>query len=92
MVDISWITQLQLTFWPLLWLSLSVAFVPIIPRLVTDCNTINTAMVNFQDVLSQKGLDYGPLSCDKRVYRIAKEFQLENSVQSGKIFLETGGF
>ena len=49
-------------------------------------------MVNFQDVLSQKGLDYGPLSCGKRVYRIAKEFQLENSVQSGKIFLETGGF
>ena len=59
---------------------------------VTDCNTIKTAKANFQDVLSQKGLDYGLLWCDKGVYQIAKELQLQNPVQFGNIFLGIGGF
>ena len=62
-----------------------VAFTPIIPHPATDRNTITATVVNFQDVLSQKGLDYGPLWCDK-VYRIAKKLQLQNSVQFGNIF------
>ena len=49
-------------------------------------------MVNFQNVLSQKGHDYGPLWCDEAVYRIAKELQLQNPVQLSNIFLGIGGF
>ena len=64
-----------------------VAFPPIIPHPATDCNTINTAMVNFQNVLCQKEHDYGPLWCDEAVYRIAKELQLQNHVQLSNIFL-----
>lgn len=58
-----------------------VAFTLIIPHPVTDYNTINTAMVIFQDVLSQKGLDYGPLWCENGVYRTAKGQQFQNPVQ-----------
>ena len=38
-----------------------VAFTPIIPHPATDCNTINTTMVNLQNFLSQKGLDHSQL-------------------------------
>ena len=38
-------------------------------------------MVIFQDVLSQKGLDYGPLWCENGVYRTAKGQQFQNPVQ-----------
>ena len=72
--------------------TMRVAFTPIIPHLATDRSTINTAMVNFQDVLGQKGLGYGLLWCDKRVHRIAKELQLQNPVQFENIFLGIGGF
>ena len=58
-----------------------VAFTLIIQHPVTDYNTINTAMVIFQDVLSQKGLDYGPLWCENGVYRTAKGQQFQNPVQ-----------
>ena len=49
-------------------------------------------MVNFQDVLTQKGLSYGPLRCDEGVYRIAKELQLLNPDAFSNIFLGLGGF
>ena len=69
-IDIAWTTKLQPTCWSLFWLLLSVAFTPTIPNAATDCNTINRAMVNFQNVISQKGLDYGPLWCGEGIYRI----------------------
>ena len=49
-------------------------------------------MINFQDVLLQKGLESGPLWCDKGVYCIAKELQLLNPDKFRNIFLGLGGF
>ena len=49
-------------------------------------------MVNYQDVLKQKGLNSGPLWCDEGVYRIAKELQMLNPIRFGNIFLGLGGF
>ena len=69
-----------------------VAFTPIIPYPATYFDTIYTCMVNFQDVLSQKDLESGPLWCDEGVYRIAKELQLINPDKFGNIFLDLGGF
>ena len=53
-----------------------VAFTPIIPSPATEADTIYTCMKNFQDVLIQKNLEYGPLWSDEGVYRTAKELQL----------------
>ena len=53
----------------------SIAFTPIIPHPATSYDTIFTAMINFQDVLKQKGLANGPLWSDEGVYRLAKEIQ-----------------
>ena len=36
-------------------------------------------MVNFQDVLLQKGLESGPLWCDEGMYHIAKGAPVANS-------------
>ena len=69
-----------------------IAFTPIIPHPATEFNTIHTAMVNYQDVLKQKGLDSGPLWCDEGVYRIVKELQMLNPTEFGNIFLGLGGF
>ena len=49
-------------------------------------------MKNFQDGLIQKNLEYGPLWCDKEVYRIAKEIQLLKDDEFENIFLCLGGF
>ena len=49
-------------------------------------------MKNFQDILLQRGLDYGPLWCDEGVYRIGKELQLLNRNLYENIFLGLGGF
>ena len=49
-------------------------------------------MKNFEDVLLQRNLDYGPLWCDEGVYRIAKEIQLLNPGTFNNIFLGLGGF
>ena len=46
----------------------NIAFTPIIPYPATEYDTINTCMRNFQDVLSQNDLEYGPLWCDEGVY------------------------
>ena len=69
-----------------------VAFTPIIPHPAIEFDTIHTAMVNFQDVLLQKGLPYGPLWSDEGVYRIAKELQLQYHKKFENIFLGIGGF
>ena len=49
------------------------AFTPIIPHPDTDFSTIYTCMKNYQDVLIQRNVPYGPLWCDEGVYQIAKE-------------------
>ena len=49
-------------------------------------------MKNFQDILKQRELPYGPLWCDQGVYRIAKEIQLLKSVEFDNIFVGLGGF
>ena len=69
-----------------------IAFTPIIPHPATEYDTINTTMKNFQDVLLQKNLQYGPLWCDEGVYRLAKELQLLNPDGFSNIFLGLGGF
>ena len=71
---------------------LQVTFTPIIPYPATEYDTIFTAMRNFQDVLRQKDQNYGPLWCDKGVYKVAKELQLLNPTQFDDIFLGLGGF
>ena len=58
------------------------AFTSIIPY-----HIIYTAMVNFQNVLSQKKRKYGPLWSDEVVYRIAKEIQLQQPEKFDNIFL-----
>ena len=70
----------------------SFAFTPIIPYPATEYDTIFTCMKNFQDVLQQRDLDYGPLWSDEGVYWIAKEIQLLNPTLFSNIFLGLGGF
>ena len=65
---------------------------PILPNPATEYKTIFTCMKNFQDVLQQRNLDYGPLCCDKGIYCLAKELQLPNPDQSDDIFLGLSGF
>ena len=68
------------------------AYTPILPYPATQFDTIFTTMINFQDVLSQKGQEYGPLWSDEGVYRIAKEIQLRHPDKFDNIFLGIGGF
>lgn len=70
----------------------NIAFTPIIPYPATEFDTIFTCLKNFQDVLLQKQLPYGPLWCDEGVYRIAKEIQLLRPNEFDNIFLGLGGF
>ena len=49
-------------------------------------------MTNYQDILNQRNVPYGPLWCDERVYRIAKEMQLLRPSKFRNIFLGMGGF
>ena len=49
-------------------------------------------MKNFQDILLQKNIPYGPLWCDEGVYRIAKEIQLLKPLEFQNIFIGIGGF
>ena len=70
----------------------SFAITPIIPPPATEHYTIFTYMKNFQDVLQQRHVNYGPLWCDEGVYRIAKVLQLLNPSLFENIFLGPGGF
>ena len=58
----------------------------------TEYDTINTTMKNFQDVILQNNLQYCPLWCDERIYRLAKELQPQNPDGFSNIFLGLGGF
>ncbi|XDV44765.1 hypothetical protein PO909_013005 [Leuciscus waleckii] len=62
---------------------------PILPYPTTTFDAIFTRMINFQDVLKQKGDAYGVY---EGVYRIAKEIQLMKPDQFNNIFLGLGGF
>ena len=68
------------------------AFTPIIPHPATDFSTIYTCMKNYQDILNQRNVPYGPLWCDKGIYRIAKEIQLLRPDEFRNISLGMGGF
>ena len=68
------------------------AFTPIILHPATQFDTIFTCMKNFQDVLLQKNIPYGPSWSKEGVYRIAREIQLLQSQEFDNIFLGLGGF
>ena len=68
------------------------AFTPILPYPATEFDTIFTTMINFQDVLRQRGHENGPLWSDEGVYHIAKEIQLLYPEKFSNIFLGIGGF
>ena len=68
------------------------SFSPIIPHTATEHDAILTAMVNFQDVLQQRGMSCGPLWSDKGVYILAKELRLNHPGKFNNIFLGIGGF
>ena len=67
------------------------AFTPIIPHPATEYSTIYTCMKNYQDILNQRNIPYGPLWCDEGVYRIGKEIQLLRPDEFKNIFLGMGG-
>ena len=50
------------------------SFVPILPYVATEIDTIFTSMLNFQDVLKQKNAMSGALWSDEGVYAIAKKY------------------
>ena len=68
------------------------SFVPILPYVATEMDTIFTTMLNFQDVLKQKNAMSGALWSDEGVYAIAKEIQLLKPDQFDNIFLGMGPF
>ena len=68
------------------------SFVPILPYVATEMDTIFTSMINFQDVLKQKNAVSGALWSDEGVYAIAKEIQLLKPDQFSNIFLGMGPF
>ena len=70
----------------------SVGFTPILPNPITEFESVYTVMVNFQDVLMQKGQKSGALWSDEGVYCIAKEIQLLHPEKFKNIFLGMGGF
>ena len=49
-------------------------------------------MKNYQDILNQRNIPYGPLWCDEGVYRIGKEIQLLIPDEFKNISLGMGGF
>ena len=70
-----------------------IGFTLIIPYPPTEYDTMNNCMRNFQDVISQNELEYGPLWCDEGVYRTAKELQLLSPQRdSVTYFLASEGF
>ena len=68
------------------------SFVPILPYVATEMDTIFIRMINFQDVLKQKNVMSGALWSDEGVYAIAKEIQMLKPDQFGNIFLGMGLF
>ena len=68
------------------------SFIPILPYPATSMDSIYTSMVNFCDVLRQRGEEYGALWSDEGVYCIAKEIQFLRPEEFGHLFLGLGPF
>ena len=68
------------------------AFTSILPYPATQFDTICTCMKNFQNILKQRELPYGPLWSDQVVYRIGKEIRLLKLDEFYNIFLGLDGF
>ena len=68
------------------------AFIPILPYKATEMDSIFTTMLNFQDVLLQRGERVGALWCDEGVYALAKEIQILKPDIFSNIFLGLGPF
>ena len=45
-----------------------VAFIPTLPYVAIEYDTVHTVMCNFQDVLLEMSQPYCPLWCDEGVY------------------------
>ena len=70
----------------------TVGFIPILPYVATDLDSIYTSMVNFQDILIQRDSSNGAIWCDEGIYQLAKEIQLLKPEQFGNLFIGLGGF
>ena len=68
-----------------------IAHTPILPYPATCYDSINTTLLNYQDVLLQRGQVCGSFWCDEGVYCIAKELQLLDR-KFDNIFIGLGGF
>ena len=68
------------------------SFIPILPYPATLMDSIYTSMMNFKDVLHQRGESSGALWCDEGVYCLAKDIQLLKPELFGSIFLGLGPF
>ena len=68
------------------------SFIPILPYPATLMDSIYTSMMNFKDVLHQRGESSGVLWCDEGVYCLAKDIQLLKPELFGSIFLGLGPF
>ena len=66
-------------------------FFPLLPFSVTDYNSVDALMKNFNDGLSKLGLEYLPVACDEGVYRIAKKIQMISN-EFNNIILMMGSF
>lgn len=67
------------------------AFLPVLPHPVTEFSTVNTALHNFNNILSQLSQQSLPVFADEGVYRIARQIQLMSN-EFDDIFLVLGGF
>ena len=67
-------------------------FLPVIPSPVTDHQTVNTALKNFQDILKQISQIYLAVTCDEGVYHIAREITMGNGTEFENIVLCLGTF
>ena len=68
------------------------SFIPILPYPATLMDSIYTSMMNFKDVLHQRGESSGALWCDEGVYCLAKDIQLLKPELFGSKFLGLGPF
>lgn len=68
------------------------SFYPILGYPATEMDSIYTSMVNFKDILSQRGETNGVIWCDEGVYCIAKEIQMLKPDEFGMLFIGMGPF
>ncbi len=69
-----------------------IGFLPVIPHPVTSYSTVYTALLNFQDVLSQLTQSKMAISCDEGVYHIAREIMMWNANEFSNLVICLGSF